>query len=142
MLLQLWPGFQGFGLKYGAIASTVAHDSHNIVVVGVDDDSIIKAIETLMEHGGGICAVTEHSTDLLSLPIAGIISDLDANTVAAAYELIDRKAKEMGSQLNAPLMTLSFMALLVIPSIKLGDKGLFDGDAFKFIEVKVRSEDG
>lgn len=126
---------KNFGIKNGAIASSVAHDSHNILVVGSDDEWISKAINLVIEQQGGICAVNEKEEKILALPIAGIISEKDAYSVGAAYQELDSMAKAMGSKLDAPFMTLSFMALLVIPSLKLSDKGLFDGDKFEFVSL-------
>ena len=128
---------QNIGLKRGAIASSVAHDSHNIIAVGVNDEMIAKAVNALVKHKGGVCAVDEHSEEVLPLPVAGIMSDLDGWKVGEMYEKIDRFAKELGSQLHAPYMTLSFMALLVIPALKLSDFGLFDGTKFEFTEVSA-----
>jgi adenine deaminase len=125
---------KNFGLKKGAIASSVAHDSHNIVAVGVDDDSLLKAINLVITTQGGISAVSPDNEMILALPVAGLMSNEDGYTVATAYTAIDQMVKEgLGSSLSAPFMTLSFMALLVIPHLKLSDKGLFDGDSFKFI---------
>jgi adenine deaminase len=124
---------KNFGLQSGAIASSVAHDSHNIVVVGVDDESICKAVNMVIEQRGGVSCVSEHAEMILALPVAGLMSNEDGYKVAEAYTAIDAMAKSMGSKLGAPFMSLSFMALLVIPHIKLSDKGLFDGDDFKFI---------
>ena len=125
---------KNFGLKVGAIASTVAHDSHNIVVVGCDDESIARAANLVIQCRGGVSA-TDLSTDMvLPLPVAGLMSADDGYDVANAYTAIDRFSKEiLGSTLASPFMTLSFMALLVIPSLKRSDKGLFDGDSFKFV---------
>ncbi|MFD1185630.1 adenine deaminase [Pontibacter rugosus] len=123
------------GLKQGAIASSVGHDSHNIVAVGVDDASIARAVNLIIEAKGGVAAVAGEKEQLLPLPVAGIMSAEDGYTVAEAYSAIDRLSKEMGSTLASPFMTLSFMALLVIPSLKLSDKGLFNGDAFEFVPV-------
>ena len=125
----------GFGLTKGAIASSVAHDSHNIVAVGVDDASIAAAINLIIGSKGGVsCVVDGLSGDdsLLELPIAGLMSAENGYQVAAAYTAIDKKAKALGSKLTAPFMTLSFMCLLVIPHIKLSDWGLFNGDSFRF----------
>lgn len=124
-----------FGLKEGAIASSVGHDSHNIIVVGVSDEMICKAVNAVIDQKGGIAAVNENEKVVLPLPVAGIMSDQDAVSTGEAYEKLDQMAKEMGSTLKAPYMTLSFMALLVIPSLKLSDKGLFDGDTFKFTSI-------
>ena len=125
----------GFGLHTGAIASSVAHDSHNIVAVGVDDASIAAAINLIIGSKGGVSCVTDgmHSADmLLELPIAGLMSAENGYRVAEKYTEIDKKAKLLGSKLTAPFMTLSFMCLLVIPHIKLSDWGLFNGDSFSF----------
>lgn len=122
----------GFGLKKGAIASSIAHDSHNIIAVGVDDDDIISAINLLVEAKGGISLCDKSLTKLLKLQIAGLMSVEDGYKVAADYNEIDNFAKQFGSKLCAPFMTLSFMALLVIPSLKISDKGLFDSDNFCF----------
>jgi len=126
---------KNFGLKAGAIASSVGHDSHNIIAVGVDDTSICRAVNLLIEAKGGVSAVWGDQEEVLPLPVGGIMSPEDGYTVAEAYTQIDCLAKEMGSTLNSPFMTLSFMALLVIPDLKLSDKGLFDGRKFEFISV-------
>jgi adenine deaminase len=125
---------KNFGITHGAIASSVAHDSHNIVAVGVDDESICKAVNLVIKERGGVSAVCQHKAMVLGLPVAGLMSNKDGYEVAAAYTAIDKMVKEeMGSNLTAPFMTLSFMALLVIPHLKLSDLGLFDGDGFKFV---------
>lgn len=124
---------KNFGLKQGAIASTVAHDSHNIIAVGVDDESICKAVNLVIKEKGGVSAVSNTSSAVLGLPVAGLMSNEDGYKVAEDYTAIDKMTKEeLGSTLAAPFMTLSFMALLVIPHLKLSDLGLFDGDGFKF----------
>ena len=125
---------KNIGLTQGAIASSVAHDSHNIVAVGVDDESICKAVNLVIAQRGGISCVSDKSEIVLALPVAGLMSQENGYDVATAYTAIDAMAKSLGSPLSAPFMTLSFMALLVIPHVKLSDKGLFDGDAFAFIE--------
>jgi adenine deaminase len=122
---------KNFGFKQGAIASTVAHDSHNIIAIGVDDYSITKAINAVIEQKGGISCVNQSAIEVLGLPVAGLMSKEDPYKVATAYSTIDAMAKSLGSPLGSPFMTLSFMALLVIPHLKLSDKGLFDGDSFK-----------
>ncbi len=127
---------KNFGLKEGAIASSVGHDSHNIIAVGVSDEAICKAVNLIIENKGGICAISNFEEKIIPLPIAGIMSDEDGVTVGKQYEELDVMAKTMGSKLNAPYMTLSFMALLVIPSLKLSDKGLFDGTNFKFTSLE------
>ena len=125
---------EGFGLSQGAIASTIAHDSHNIIAVGVSDEAITHAINLLIETKGGIAAVYAHHHALLPLEIAGLMSQQEGWAIARAYERLDRIAKEqMHSPLQAPYMTLSFMALLVIPELKISDKGLFDGHRFTFV---------
>lgn len=122
------------GLKQGAIASSVAHDSHNIVAVGVDDESLAQAINLVIQEKGGVSAVGTQGQHVLGLPVAGLMSANDGYQVAATYTAIDAFVKEkLGSTLAAPFMTLSFMALLVIPHLKLSDKGLFDGDSFQFV---------
>lgn len=126
---------KNFGLKKGAIASSVGHDSHNIIAVGADDTSLCRAVNAVIENKGGICVVLEEDSWVMPLPVAGIMSDQDAEAVGETYQQLDKKAKELGSQLSAPFMTLSFMGLLVIPSLKLSDKGLFDGIAFQFTSV-------
>ena len=123
----------GTGLQRGAIAGSVAHDSHNIVAIGANDEDLCMAINLVIEHKGGISLADGDHHRVLPLPVAGIMSDADAWTVADAYSAMDREAKALGSTLGAPYMTLSFMALLVIPHLKLSDKGLFDGDAFRLI---------
>jgi adenine deaminase len=128
---------KNFGLKTGAIASSVGHDSHNIIAVGIDDKSICRAVNLLIKAKGGISAVSGEKEEVLPLPVGGIMSPEDGYQVAEAYTRIDRMAKEMGSPLNSPFMTLSFMALLVIPDLKLSDKGLFDGKRFEFVNVFV-----
>jgi adenine deaminase len=126
---------RSFGLKRGAIASTVAHDSHNIIALGVKDEDIARAVNTLVDSKGGICCVDGDNIYHLPLPFAGLMSEADGFKIAASYEEIDQKVHELGSSLRAPFMTLSFMALLVIPQLKLSDKGLFDGESFKFTSV-------
>lgn len=126
---------KNFGLKQGALASSVAHDSHNIVAVGTDDKSICRALNLVIEKEGGISAVSDMNEMVLGLPVAGLMSNEDGYKIAADYTAIDKMTKkELGSTLASPFMTLSFMALLVIPHLKLSDKGLFDGDKFEFIQ--------
>jgi adenine deaminase len=128
---------KNFGLKRGAIASTVAHDSHNIIAVGADDHAIAKAINSLIASKGGIVAVSQQETKLLPLPVAGLMTTENGYEVAAKYEEINTVVKQNGGTLHAPFMTLSFMALLVIPQLKLSDKGLFDGEQFAFTSLDV-----
>ena len=122
-----------FGFERGAIASSVAHDSHNIVAIGADDESLARAINLVIAEKGGVSCCDGSHEKVLGLPVAGLMSANDGYAVAAAYFEIDAMAKSLGSKLGAPFMTLSFMALLVIPHLKLSDKGLFDGDSFTFI---------
>lgn len=131
---------KNFGLKKGALASSVAHDSHNIVAVGVDDESLCAAVNKVIETEGGISCVGNEEI-VLPLPVAGLMSSNDGYEVAAAYTKMDRAAKQLGSMLSAPFMTLSFMALLVIPHLKLSDKGLFDGDSFRLAGYSDFNED-
>ncbi|MBK0404061.1 adenine deaminase [Adhaeribacter sp. BT258] len=126
---------KNIGLKTGAIASSVGHDSHNIVAVGCDDESICRAVNLIIKAKGGVAAVDGPAEKLLALPVAGIMSAEDGYTVAQQYSQIDAMAKAMGSSLASPFMTLSFMALLVIPALKLSDKGLFDGESFRFVNA-------
>ncbi|MBF0318727.1 MAG: adenine deaminase [Nitrospirae bacterium] len=124
-----------FGLRDGAIASSISHDSHNIVAVGVTDEYLSEAINLIIANGGGICAVTRGSKKILPLPVAGLMSTADGFEVAKTYSELNELAKGLGSTLRAPFMALSFMALLVIPHLKLSDKGLFDSDTFQFISL-------
>ena len=126
---------KNFGLKKGAIASSVAHDSHNVIAVGVTDEDICRAVNLIIENKGGISAISEEKEMVLPLPIAGIMSNEDYSEVVNKYGAIDNMAKSLGSTLYAPFMTLSFMALLVIPKIKLSDMGLFDSEKFQFINI-------
>ncbi len=129
---------KNIGLKHGALATTVGHDCHNIIAVGVDDASLCAAVNALIDCKGGIAvAANDGNVAHMPLPVAGLMSDKDGYEVAAAYTLIDKKAKELGTPLHAPFMTLSFMALLVIPSLKLSDKGLFDGSSFCFTPLQL-----
>ena len=127
----------GFGFKHGAIASTVAHDSHNIIAVGATDEEIVSAINLVIRDKGGIAYFDNERPESLPLPVGGIMSHLDGYEVARLYQKINTLAKSTGSLLSAPFMTLSFMALLVIPELKLSDKGLFDGLEFKYKELFV-----
>lgn len=126
---------KNFGLKKGAIASTVAHDSHNIISVGTSDEAIVNSINLLIENKGGISLVNGNQQMIIPLPVAGIMSNKDAYLIARQYEDINKKTKQLGTKLAAPYMTLSFMALLVIPELKLSDKGLFDGNKFEFTSL-------
>ncbi len=127
-----------YGLKEGAIASSVGHDSHNIIAVGVDDFSICEAINLIIREKGGVAAVSNTKRGVLGLPVAGLMSCEDGYKVAENYTMIDRFVKEqLGSTLISPFMSLSFMALLVIPALKLSDLGLFDGEKFEFVDLFV-----
>ncbi|MCG2614698.1 adenine deaminase [Terrimonas sp. NA20] len=126
---------KNIGLKTGALASSVAHDSHNIVAVGTDDESLCRAVNLVIKEQGGVSAAGNGKEMILALPVAGLMSTNDGYEVATAYTAIDKLSKEFGSTLGSPFMTLSFMALLVIPHLKLSDKGLFDGDKFAFVEA-------
>ncbi|WP_159947033.1 adenine deaminase [Polaribacter septentrionalilitoris] len=128
---------KNFGLKEGAIASSVGHDSHNIIAVGVSDEMICKAVNLIIKNRGGVCAVNSKQEKIVSLPVGGIMSDKSAKETGKSYAVLDKMAKEMGSKLKAPYMSLSFMALLVIPSLKLSDKGLFDGNSFQFTSLEM-----
>lgn len=126
----------GFGLKGGALASSVAHDSHNVVAVGATDEELCRAINLVMEARGGLSVVSGDTEEVLPLPVAGLMSTDDAETVGETYATLDRLAKDvLATPLTSPYMTLSFMALLVIPSLKLSDLGLFDGESFAFADV-------
>jgi adenine deaminase len=124
---------RNFGMKKGAIASSVAHDSHNIVAVGVNEDALCRAVNAVIAEKGGVSAADETMEKCLPLPVAGLMSASEGYQVAAAYTELDAMAKRLGSKLGSPFMTLSFMALLVIPHLKLSDLGLFDGDRFQIL---------
>lgn len=124
---------RNFGLKSGALASSVAHDSHNIVAVGCDDESLARAVNLVIKHQGGVSCVNGKEENVVALPVAGLMSTNDGFEIAEQYTAIDAMSKRAGSKLGAPFMTLSFMALLVIPHLKLSDKGLFDGNEFKLL---------
>jgi adenine deaminase len=128
---------EGFGLMNGALASSVAHDSHNVIAVGSSAELVTKAVNAVITAQGGIAVVTPDTVELLALPIAGLMSNEDGDNVAACYAKLDATAKRLGSPLRAPFMTLSFMALLVIPELKLSDLGLFDGRTFSFTALSV-----
>ena len=125
---------KNMGFRDGAIVSSVAHDSHNIIAAGTSDEFLARAINLVIQSKGGIAAVNANTSELIPLPVAGLMSNIDGYQMAADYIRIDQLVKQMGSKLKAPFMSLSFMALLVIPSIKLSDLGLFDAEKFRFIE--------
>jgi adenine deaminase len=129
---------KGFGLKQGAFASSVAHDSHNIICIGANDIDITAAVNEIVRIKGGLSVSVGGKTTSLELSIAGIMSDHSCKEVALMYELLSDKVRSMGSPLRAPFMTLSFMALLVIPELKIGDRGLFDVNQFKLVDLFVK----
>ena len=131
---------KNFKLQQGAIASTVAHDSHNIIAVGTDNESLATAVNALIDHQGGLCVTTANLTKVLPLPVAGLMSTGSCDEIGHQYAAIEAEVKAMGCDLRAPFMTLSFMALLVIPRLKISDHGLFDGTAFAFTSVQPDSE--
>ncbi|MDD3179771.1 MAG: adenine deaminase C-terminal domain-containing protein [Opitutaceae bacterium] len=126
---------RGFGLREGALASSVAHDSHNIVAVGADDTSLAAAVNLVIAHRGGMSVVGRGRRAVLPLPIAGLMAGVDGRIVARRYTGLGALARKLGSRLDAPFMTLSFMALLVIPDLKLSDKGLFSAAKWGFVPV-------
>jgi len=128
---------KGFGLKNGAFASSVAHDSHNIICIGTNDEDIVSAVNEIVRLNGGLSVSCQQKISSLKLSIAGIMSDKSCEEVAADYEDLTEKVRSMGGKFKAPFMTLSFMALLVIPELKLSDKGLFDGEKFGFTSLFV-----
>lgn len=128
---------KNIGLKHGAIAGTVAHDSHNIIAVGVGDKDIVRAVNLLVDNKGGLSAVVNEIEKVIALPIAGLMGDKSCIKIGVEYKSIDALAKQMGSKLRSPFMTLSFMALLVIPDFKIGDKGLFDVKSFGFTSLEA-----
>lgn len=132
----------GFGLKQGALASSVAHDSHNIVAVGASDKAICAAVNEVIKHKGGVVAVNNNGiSKVLALPIAGLMSPIDGYQLAQQYAEIDEWTKtELGCVLKAPFMLLSFLALPVIPALKITDLGLFDVEQFAFVEVGVAED--
>jgi adenine deaminase len=122
-------------LKEGALASSVSHDSHNIIAVGTDDESLLRAINLVIQSKGGIAVCSPSGDHMLPLPMAGLMSTDDGYLVAEQYKQVNKQAHQLGSTLDSPFMTLSFMALLVIPSLKLSDKGMFDGSTFSLIKL-------
>ena len=128
---------KGFGFKHGAIASSVAHDCHNVIAVGVNDEDLIKAINKVIEHKGGLALVGEGDSHFIPLPYGGLMTNTDGFRLAEDYDVLQNKSNNLGTHLHDPFMTLSFCALLVIPSLKLSDRGLFDGDKFEFVSVNA-----
>ena len=131
---------KGFGLQQGAIASSVGHDSHNILAIGVTDEAICTAVNLIIDNQGGLAAVSEDEQVVLPLPVAGLMANDDGFEVAARFTGLNRLVKKLGCQLKAPFMTLSFMSLLVAPRLKLSDKGLFDSEHFRFVDLFVSTE--
>ena len=127
----------GFGLKMGAVAASISHDSHNIITIGHDSEMMAKAVNMVIDNHGGIAVVSDEASDFLELPIAGLMSNEDGYVVAEKLAKLQQMVKALGCTFDAPFMTMEFMALLVIPSIKISDKGLFDGDNFEFMDVIV-----
>jgi len=126
---------KNFGIKNGAIASSVGHDCHNIIAVGDSDEAIAEAVNLIMDARGGMAAVSDTLHKVIPLPVAGIMSNKSGDVIGAEYQQLSEMARQMGSRLKAPFMLISFMALLVIPELKLSDKGLFDGKQFKFVDI-------
>lgn len=126
---------RGFGIKEGAFASSVAHDSHNVIVVGTDSNYMARAVNILIENNGGLVAVSKNSQKSLKLPIAGLMASESAEIISSKLEDLHSMAGEMGCSLKSPFMTMSFLALLVIPNLKISDKGLFDVSKFEFVNV-------
>lgn len=125
------------GLKKGAFASSIAHDSHNIIAIGTSDEDLAAAINLLIENKGGIVAYSSDEKMVLPLPVAGLMTPFNGYQVAKDYERLDAMVKRFGSTLYAPFMTMAFMALLVIPELKISDKGLFDVNSFSFVPLYV-----
>ena len=125
------------GLRKGAIATTVAHDSHNIICVGASDEEIVIAVNHIIDNRGGLCIFDSNELSILPLPIAGLMSDCSVGEAAAQYESLEKKSRKLGCSLKSPFMTLSFMALIVIPELKLSDKGLFSTSKFDFVDLYV-----
>jgi adenine deaminase len=128
---------KGFGLKSGAFASSVAHDSHNVVAVGTNDSDLTAAINAVIDSKGGLSVSDSGQTDVLPLPVAGLMSTESCESVGHHYSLLNERLNQIGVSIRSPFMTLSFMALLVIPSLKISDKGLFDGNKFELTNLFV-----
>ena len=126
---------KGFGLKDGAIASSVSHDSHNIIAVGTNSNDITKAVNTILKNKGGLVAVSKDKIYALELPIAGLMSTKSATDVSNDLKILHLAVENMGSKLRSPFMLLSFMGLLVIPKLKISDMGLFDVEKFNFVDI-------
>jgi adenine deaminase len=128
---------KNYGLKQGALASSIGHDSHNIIAVGTSDRELCNAVNQVIQMGGGMVVANGEDSFSLPLPVAGLMSNEDGYSIAERYKAINYKARQLGTKLEAPFMTLSFMALLVIPKLKLSDKGLFDVENFQFTSLFV-----
>ena len=128
---------RGFNLRKGAFASSVAHDSHNIISVGTNDNDIVKAINEIVRMKGGLSVSSDDISDSLKLNIAGIMTTNNCSMVAIEYEKLNEMVRALGCEMKAPFMTLSFMALLVIPDLKIGDKGLFDVKKFDLVSLFI-----
>ncbi len=126
---------KNIGLEKGAIASSIAHDSHNIIAVGATDEDIVETVNRLIKNKGGIAVGTAENLLDLPLEVAGLMSTLEGEEVASRYHLLNEEARKLGTSLESPFMTLAFMSLLVIPELKLGDKGLFDVTKFEFVDL-------
>ena len=126
---------KGFNLKCGAVASSVAHDAHNIVVVGTQSGPMADAVNLIQEIGGGLVAILGNSHKMLDLPLAGLMSPQSAQKVARDLDELKNFVKIMGCELDSPFMTMSFLSLLVIPQLRISDQGLFDVDNFDFVDV-------
>ena len=126
---------KGFGIKNGAIASSVAHDSHNIITVGTNSQDMTKAVNTVIKNNGGLAAATKDVVYSLELPVAGLMSYKNLREVSSDLRILHRAVQNMGSTLESPFMSLSFMALLVIPKLKISDIGLFDVEKFDFVDI-------
>ena len=128
---------RGFGLRQGAFASSVAHDCHNIICVGACDEDIVKAVNEIVKLKGGLAVSVDGNIFSIQLKIAGIMSDQPCDNVANSYKALSLEVQKLGCRLSAPFMTLSFMALLVIPELKISDNGLFDGNKFSYVPLIV-----
>lgn len=129
---------KGFDLKNGAMAASIAHDSHNIVTIGDNDKDIVTLVNALIKAKGGVGVIENGKVELLQLPIAGLMTDKPAEEVADLYAVLDDKTKNLGCKLRSPFITMAFMALPVIPELKITDKGLVDVNAFEFTTVEVK----
>ena len=128
---------RGFGLQHGAMASSIAHDSHNIIAVGASDLDLVRAVNLLQESGGGICFVKGDEENRMELPVAGLMGLGSCEEMAASYSMLEQMVKENGCRLQTPFMTLSFLALPVIPALKITNLGLFDGKRFELTDLFV-----